>query len=273
MSHFTVLVIGEDVENQLAPFNECPENNSPYLVRNYVTEVVKKEWEEYGKNYSIEVFAEDEGYKRDGDQFYRLYNPNAKWDWWLIGGRWTGFFKLKNGSTGIVGEPGILTTPAKEGWVDSTKKKNIDILGMKLDARIKAEKNYTQFEAATKDLPIPPPWKTVREAFEDIDIARNLFNNHVWTRAIRKLEGSPFLSDLHEYYCIDAGGKEAFIKKAENSCLQTFAVLKDGEWYEQGSMGWWGIVSDEDDNWNEKFIELFDSLSDDTQLTIVDCHI
>ena len=35
------------------------------------------------------------------DPLYNRYgywqNPNAKWDWYLIGGRWSAFFKLKEG--------------------------------------------------------------------------------------------------------------------------------------------------------------------------------
>ena len=33
----------------------------------------------------------------DEEGVYRLttYNPNSKWDWYEVGGRWTGYFKLK----------------------------------------------------------------------------------------------------------------------------------------------------------------------------------
>lgn len=31
-----------------------------------------------------------------------VYNPNSRWDWYEIGGRWDGFFKLKNGETANV---------------------------------------------------------------------------------------------------------------------------------------------------------------------------
>lgn len=33
--------------------------------------------------------------RKNGKYGYYM-NPNAKWDWYLMGGRWTGFFKLKN---------------------------------------------------------------------------------------------------------------------------------------------------------------------------------
>ncbi len=38
---------------------------------------------------------------------YSTYNPRSKWDWYKVGGRWTGYFKLKKGATGRLGEPGV----------------------------------------------------------------------------------------------------------------------------------------------------------------------
>jgi hypothetical protein len=35
------------------------------------------------------------------------YNPDSKWDWYSVGGRWAGYFKLKPGATGELGEPGV----------------------------------------------------------------------------------------------------------------------------------------------------------------------
>jgi hypothetical protein len=55
----------------------------------------------------------------------------------------------------------------------------------------------------------------------------------------------------------------------------TFAVLKDGKWYENGRMGWWGIVHDETpaQEWGDKFTELVADLSPETVVTVVDLHI
>jgi hypothetical protein len=52
-------------------------------------------------------------------------------------------------------------------------------------------------------------------------------------------------------------------------------VLKDGEWHERGSMGWFGCVSDEKDkeDWFKQVSDLIDSLPDDTLMTVCDCHI
>lgn len=54
-----------------------------------------------------------------------------------------------------------------------------------------------------------------------------------------------------------------------------FAVVKDGEWYERGEMGWWAIVSNEKekDLWETEVETLLKDLPGDTLLTIMDCHI
>lgn len=69
--------------------------------------------------------------------------------------------------------------------------------------------------------------------------------------------------------------REEFISKYTACPISTYAVLKDGEWYERGEMGWFGMSSNElsEDEWDEKFKTLIEELSPDTLITVVDCHI
>ena len=57
--------------------------------------------------------------------------------------------------------------------------------------------------------------------------------------------------------------------------FSSFAVLlPNGEWCEKGKMGWWGAISDEKEDWKNKYKERFiDTAKPDWTLTIVDCHI
>lgn len=57
--------------------------------------------------------------------------------------------------------------------------------------------------------------------------------------------------------------------------IKIFAIVKEGEWYERGKMGWWACVSNEKDKdvWEEECKKLIEGLSDDTLLTVLDCHI
>lgn len=69
--------------------------------------------------------------------------------------------------------------------------------------------------------------------------------------------------------------EEEYVKFAGDSAFVPFAVVKDGEWYERGKMGWFAAVSDEKDKnvWNETVKKLLDETGDDELITFVDCHI
>lgn len=178
MSHFTVMVIGESPEEQLAPFQEnnmgdCPEQFLKYKYNDI--------WFENEKSARLDCknrlikFDKSEGWAE---------NPNAKWDWFVLGGRWSGMIKLKDGAKGNVGRPG---TFGNETGIDQAKKGDI----------------------------------------QNIDE------------------------------------------------LETFAILKDGKWYERRKMGWWAFVSGEKDSkdWDSEVKKLLADLTDETMISIFDCHI
>lgn len=194
-------------------------------------------------------------------------NPNRKWDWWTIGGRWTGFFKLKEGAQGEAGRPGLMTGPAEKGWVDQCRKDAIDIEGT-IQAKISRRmESYRAFHAILNGREIPS-WETTREKHQgDIEAARTEYASHPVVHELRK---------AHFFDWDDLNMPEGqFIEGERKDAIRTFAVVKDGKWYEKGEMGWWGVVHEEMDanEWRDKFAELFDSLPGDTLLTIVDCHI
>ncbi len=281
MSHFTVLVVGNDPEEQLYPFNEQPPHGSELLKFNNVEETERPKydtgtqtkvksptgelfspWDEkfrkqgqYGigtgthevpegyteveipfkQLYSTfeEYISEYCGYEKDEETgtYGYYHNPRAKWDWYELGGRWTGYFKMKDGAAGERGRPGLMTNPAKAGYADQALKGDIDFEGMIADSVAEAEANWEKAQL-TAD-------------------ARDRY----WNFGVRDET------------------KEAYVKRC--SSLTTFALIKDGEWYEKGEMGWWGIVTDEkeQDNWEEEFAKMLAGLPDDTLLSVYDCHI
>ena len=111
MSHFTCLVLGENVEGQLEPFYEleCSFNQKDIqkdpraqFIKEFETKELIEEWEKIKqtrpdlKYDTPEECASDYfGYTKEGEDWGRWTNPNSKWDWYTIGGRWTGFFKPK----------------------------------------------------------------------------------------------------------------------------------------------------------------------------------
>jgi hypothetical protein len=267
MSHFTVLVIdskGNDtVEDVLEPFYEGIE------MPEYVAgEVTKKDWdnmrEYYEKeNESVKTMSNDEMYEMYGDGWngeswrkdengvwkeYSTYNPDSKWDWFVIGGRWRGMLILKEGKTGVLGQSGVFDNdPMYKDGVDQARFGDVDWDKMNTDPEL--------FEKYSRQ------WELIVEG----DKPKNKEEENIINYNFYK----------PEYYTEKYGNKETYVKAL--MMFSTYAVLKDGKWFEPGEMGWFGMssASNEDKldfelNFYNKFLK---DLPDDALLTVVDCHI
>lgn len=357
MSHFTVLVIGENPEEQLAPFDESIEVDE--YVDNTISEEDKESFRQYyirnkksPADMSFEDMYEIHGeswngnrWKKDTDGVWKnfsTYNPLSKWDWYSLGGRWTGFFKLKkkilleagqtffnelgfsqgevenlirmyqnnrpvfdqmrkkyNGKSEailemvekelaerekqqwpehVIGEPGIMTEEAKEGYADQVLKKHIDFAGMRWEAEEKAAKEYDYAMSILGMLPPNETWEQVRKrvAGNNTDLMDKAREEYwaqprcvAWQTAGKG--GRPFGPNPDDYLI----SREQFIRKARNSEISTYAVLKNGQWLEKGEMGWFGMSNDKytQEEWDEKFNQMIDELPDDTLMSLYDCHI
>lgn len=323
MSHFTVLVIGEDVEKQLQPYHEyeCTGIKDEYVIDVNKNDVVKEflgrevyygtkndgsmdyhynsvSCVEHGltdvkfgtrleyfldKGLSSEEIDEEiseyNGFTKVGDNWMSRTNPNAKWNWWVIGGRWTGFFKLKEGAEGELGRPGIFTTPAEDGYVDSILKRDLDIDSMRMKKEEIASKRYDLVFEGTKDTEEPETWEHIRDVKfpSEIDEARKYYHNQERIVAFKKVCGEN--DDLFGYYSESYEefnvSREEYIRRERNGAISTYALVKDSVWYSKGNMGWFGMSSDDvnEDEWNDKFNKFIDECPDDTRFTLVDCHI
>lgn len=100
---------------------------------------------------SVEEFAKEwhgsKGRDPKAGKFGYWENGDAKWDWYKLGGRWTGFFFLKEGRSGVVGAPGLLTDPAEPGWVDQALKGDIDFKEMRRAKEATAAKDWDAAQA------------------------------------------------------------------------------------------------------------------------------
>lgn len=304
MSHFTVLVFGENVEEQMAPFHEfeCTGMDDKYvkdvdITDKCVTEGTDKKTgifciEDGLSYYGLEdrmienesdADREDKhkyGYAvvKDGKLIKAIErtNPGRQWDWYKLGGRWTGFFRLKhhNRLEGILGTPGLLTDCGKEGYADSAQKKYIDFNYMRSKAGVRAADLH---DKATKlmgeSLNSYISWEEIRDVRckDNTKEARTVHGNQEAVKLMGNSKDFGFFSSPNDFKC----SREEYIQSAKNKALSTFAIIKDGKWYQKGEMGWWGMVSDEKDQekWNKEFSILLDSVPDDTLLSIMDCHI
>ena len=318
MSHFTVIVVGDDIEAQLEPYAE-QDFDPKYGVFEDKEDEYRKQYEE--KEVNIVVLADGSLHSEYEDQFRNratlggnytypsdsitrkgkfseLYptfeeymnkwhgsdkrdevkgrygywhNPNARWDWFVPGGRWTGYFKPKAGAEGELGESGAFGNKPKDGWVDSLRVCDIDFEGMKADAVKEANETYDKLEEILKGRPLPS-WNAIREKNNgDIDAARNEYHSLKTYQDLCK-------ADFHimgDYVETFGRSREEYVEKRKNTVAVPYAFVKDGKWYQKGEMGWFGMSHDEmtQDQWNKQFWEMINSLDPETTLTLVDCHI
>jgi hypothetical protein len=75
-------------------------------------------------HYTVLVVNEND---RHWDSAELLDMYSDKWDWYVLGGRWTGLLTLLPGSQGELGEPGVQTNPAEEGTADQAFVQDIDL--------------------------------------------------------------------------------------------------------------------------------------------------
>lgn len=209
------------------------------------------------------------------------HNPNAKWDWYVLGGRWAGYFKVREGipdNLYEVGKKGLMDSCRNdgEGYADRIQKKNIDLEGMRAEIEKEASEFYDLVERVVGDAPIPITLDFAESKFGNVGEARKFYYNQ---EAVRRLgEDDELLwysvEDLFLQYGLEEGRKR-YIENAFCRKFVPFAVLMNGEWYERGKMGWWGVVFDEEltYDWSAKFMELWESIPDDEWVSIIDCHI
>jgi len=144
MSHFAVLVIGDNVEEQLAKYDESIE--MPRYVKHTKEELIveeKKSIEEYKNGTYAQYLADpvkyaenvnnenhlkyvseefpkklemndeeiyqqaikyyEEEYLGPDGEVYSTYNPDSKWDWYEVGGRYAGRIAVKDGVEILMG--------------------------------------------------------------------------------------------------------------------------------------------------------------------------
>lgn len=179
--------------------------------------------------------GDEEKHEVDGEGlfYWTTYNPRSRWDWWTLGGRWSGFFLLRPDGEGMRGRDGLMGSHLSENGVDLVRKGDVDWEAMLAAAAQRAEKTWAEAMESGRDA-----------------------------------------GHLEFMYGIEPSDtRETFVKR--RTTLTTFAVLKDGEWYERGRMGWFGCASNEKDasEWSTEWMNLVLGLPNDTVLALVDVHI
>lgn len=272
MSHYTCLVIGDNPDELLAPFNEQLEDGSPYLEFHieHTPEETAKLAAEAGE--TPEVWAKESGFEfvNGAAGWYR--NPVAKWDWYSLGGRWTGHLRLKVGADGQLGQPGIQSmdptyTPPTDEFCDECRFGDLDLAWHEKKAVDQATFEYDRFEAILKEHGPLPKWiedearergiERSNEEGSDWDLLVKAFWSHPTLKAMEadRLLGwvgggaKNFFKLTREQYIEDAraGALPFWALLIDVSCLNDAALVPAGQksvWLAPGEMGWFGVSTD-----------------------------
>ena len=186
------------------------------------------------------------------------YNPNSKWDWYSVGGRWRNLLLTKEDNEDVIQETGLedlinrgsnlkKETPKGYKWVDGARIKDIDFK--------KAIEFQNTYNKAIRF------WKTYVEGQEPI--------------TEEEKENIKFEIYKKEYYIEKYETKENYAKM--QSTFSCWALLDETGWHEKGKMGWWAMndsTKDSEQLFLEKFTETINKPENqDKYLIIVDCHI
>jgi hypothetical protein len=307
MSHFSVLVITdnkptEDALNDiLAPWHEfeCTGWNNQYVIDEDVTE----ESLGYGEGdllkalsyHGLEdkVVADESEVNREVDHKYgyaivkdgklikavNRTNPNNKWDWWVIGGRFSGHLRLKPGATPTLGRRGLMGAHADDHPIatDQAMLSDVDLHTMREEARARALQLWDEVHETVADKPEFQTWDEIRESAggiaAGIDIARERFWGQPAVAALK--ERFPRSWGLDRELDAAKRTRDEYGQRNADDAIGTFAFVKDGQWIERGQMGWFACVANEKDRaaWSAEFNKMLDALPPTTWLTVVDCHI
>lgn len=223
MSHFAVLALteeGQSLDDLMEPYMEncCGKPPMKYM-----------------------RFYEDDDCDVDEATGKRGYwqNPNAKWDWYVVGGRFRGLLRASRGKRAPLG-------PFERGYEYPAGR-------------------YDRARVGDCDF---APDEEAAESARDF-----------WERVVEGKgsdEDRPFSFHKPEFYLSRYGDKETFA--ALQAAFATRAVLTPGgEWHEPGRTLRWGATSETDEEavaWERDFVKAFLSTADPNwTATILDCHI
>lgn len=285
MSHFSLLIIGDEPEEQLKPFQQFDLDSgfNEYVVFRDDEDYLRKEWEEgtisarkiedpekypdidiidseeYGlisASYdsklsglpyidipavlaypSFETFCEEyHGYdERDEKQGRYGYweNPNSKWDWYELGGRWKNFLKIKT-KTSYTNPFNRYKKGSAAIWVSQCFSHQIDWEGMERIRKEKAEDNWNVYQLAKSgEIKISNPRKVLGLFFDPPD-------------------------------------KETYLAKVIDPTLS--AILYEGEWIEPDTTQEYIPKYEDLEAWKQKFKDIVRSIPNSTLVSIYDCH-
>lgn len=191
-------------------------------------------------------------------------NPNKKWDWWTVGGRYKD--RLMD------------NFPRK---LDSCQVSELDLAGMKKTAEDGRRKQLFDIvlnsgldliqieEALSKQKFLADmAWETLPEPRPRGGAYAEWLKMNGWNEfaAVRNCSGSFYYPDVQFGQTLEEWVTSAI-------ALSCWAFVIDGTWNEKGEMGWFGVSHGDKDDWDQTVQGMLATLQPTDYITVVDCHI
>lgn len=250
MSHFSVMVIAkcEDmIEDLLAPYDENIEVE-PYIYR--TKEKMIQDAKTRAKRIKEALEKEPEKKLSQWDQVYL----DAKTD--------EDFYNAEKDTDGLYDEDGneLTTYNPKSKW-------DWYSIGGRWGGGFKTKDGEMVDYCKVKDLDTSPDKETYDRCIRFWEVV---------IEGDTPKEGEDFNTFYKKEYYTNRY-KDKYHYARNQAAFSTFAaVTPDGQWHEQGKMGWWGMSDDDgedEDKWIEGFQKMLDEADPDYYVYMVDCHI
>jgi len=262
-------------------------------------DVVELQNERYYSS-ALSLYPPDNNSENDSDRLYydeeldraytmSTYNPDSKWDWWLIGGRWQrSLVSISDADPHLLihGVPGVFgdnDNPYLDSdnriFCDGGPVELLDFHTIRENEATRQLERYDTWQSIVAQHGSPPAWQHLRSLVEvgemEIDDARRLYNEHPAIVAAGKAEIYSFMSrSPEEEFGLN---RDEFADNARRDAVPGWALITlDGKWAEAGKMGFWAISDATEDstrNYKEFANRYLESLPKDTIIVMLDCHI
>lgn len=237
-------------------------------------------------------------YDEEADKAYTwsTYNPNSKWDWYSIGGRWNGYFPVKrpfdaekDSAALIQGRPSWTNEDEiRLPWrTDGGPVRLLDLESLRDEKGTEAATRYDLYQSLVEGLPEALTWSVFVD-YAQAATGTRAERTEAWDKARLDYRAQPRVSvikDTEEFRWGMTGcevkefsvSRDYYIETARNAAVPGYALMTtEGDWVTPGDMGWFGMsnASDEDTAmFKSKANEYIDGLDPETLLVAVDCHI
>jgi hypothetical protein len=214
------------------------------------------------------------------------YNPDSKWDYFVLGGRAAGRFLAKSADADVLKSKKAWNSPANAEEplrCNGGRVGDLDLEGMRNAAEVKAFGEYRTWETLLAQHPAARPWSH----FHDLAKVGEL----TWDQARKQYRDQPLIQATDDRAMWEVLGTDPlgcplahfalpraeFVEAARIAAVSGYALVTlDREWVAPGRMGMFGVSSDSDEEMRAYRVvanRYISALAEDTVLTIVDCHI